>query len=117
MLYMKVTMLLINIVAIQLAWISCIPIYCCSKQQLFLKQPLSKFLAWGLFVVLSLLSIALFNQIYHALEAVVFWLIVIMLGWVVIALAAPYCTRPRMLVPVMSLLFLLMGFLGQNNVA
>lgn len=110
-------MLLLNIVAIQLAWISCIPIYCCSKQQLFLSKPLSKLPAWGAFVVFAIFSIVLFNQIYHALEAVVFWLIVVMLGWVVIALAAPYCSKPRSLVPIMCVFFLLMGLLGRGNVA
>lgn len=109
-------MLFLNIVAIQLAWLACLGIYSGARQQVLLAKPLSKPLSWGVFVFASLLSIVLFGQIYHLLEAIIFWLVVIMLGWVVVALAAPYFNKAWRLIPIMSGCFLLIGFMGLDHV-
>lgn len=110
-------LLLIKVMAIQLACLACMPVYCAARQQLFFSRPMNKIVAWSLFVVLSLISVLLFCQLYHPLTAIIYFIVLIMLGWILLALLAPYYREAKTVLALISILMLLPGLLGGVNVA
>ncbi|AFJ02946.1 hypothetical protein Q7C_1805 [Methylophaga frappieri] len=107
---------MIDILALQLAWFACVPVYCAARQQKIRDLPLAKSVAWPLFLVGSVLATILLMQSYHWLTAVVLVLLVVMLGWILLAIVTPYFVHAWRVLPAISLLVLIVSLIGYGDV-
>lgn len=105
-------LLLIKLVALQLAWLGCLPIYLTAKQQTFLAKPLNKNIAWSVFTFCSIVATLMLLPIYHPLTASLFTLVVWMTAWIILALWAPQGPKLKQVTISGSLFMLLIGALG-----
>lgn len=109
-------MLLIKIAALQLIWLASLPIYLTASQQIFLKEPLNKKLAWPVFFGLSCASAFVFSLVYHPLTSVLFSLCALMACWIILALWAHQSTSFKQLFFSGVLVCLFIGLLGGEYV-
>ncbi|MEM9102389.1 MAG: hypothetical protein AAGB12_08690 [Pseudomonadota bacterium] len=103
---------MIKVLAIQLAWFASIAVYLTSQQQVYLKKPLTKAVAWSVFTGLSLVAFIMLLTFYHWLAASLFLLMVWMLGWTVLALWSPHANNPKRVVSVISIIMISITLLG-----
>jgi hypothetical protein len=109
-------MLVVKILGLQLAWLACVPVYCGVRQQLMLNQPLSKPLAWLGFVLISALSLWMLCQVYLCLTAIFIFTVVLMMGWILLALVLPHWPRASLLFSLIALMMLLVALSGGGHV-
>ena len=108
--------MLLKVVAIQIAWFGCLPIYMTASQQVFLPRPMNKTLSWSLFCTATIVSVALLSQVHHPLTASLYVLCVLMSAWIILALWAPYYPKAKVILPAGTLLMLGIGLLGVDHV-
>ena len=109
-------LLLVKIIALQLAMAGTGVAYLAAQQQVFLPKPLPKALAWSVFTVCSVVASIMLSVFYHPLAASLITLVVVMFGWVILALGAPYYPKWKMVLPGFSLLMLATALMGNTHV-
>ncbi len=110
-------LLVVEILALQLAWLGCVPVYCAAKPQRIFPHPLPKPLAWLSFIVATLLAVWMLSHIYLWLTAWLIVMVVVMVVWILLAIIMPHCNRFSVVSPVLAVLMLLMALLGDSHVA
>lgn len=108
--------LLFKIVAVQLVWIACVPVYCTAKQQLLLDRPIPKKTAWTLFALAVASAQYLLCLLYHPLTSAIYVLCVIMAAWIALALWLPYERRPAIVLGTTATSLLLLSLAGGAHV-
>lgn len=110
-------LLAIKILALQLAWLGAVPVYCTSQQQRILRHPLPKPLAWFIFYVAMLSAAWMLSHVYLWLTACFIVAVVVMMVWILLAISMPHCTRPSLVIVSLSVLMLLVALPGGDYVA